>query len=1342
MLPTDSDFQGFCVDYFLAIAERFSNGMDRVAKATVLLQLADLGAIVAALQQYNPKLFAKHARQQLALAASASGKNPYRGLAAFQPEESHLFFGREALTGTLWQRFEALYEKVGTPRLLPVLGPSGSGKSSVARAGLLAALMQSPVPGPQAMRTVIVKPGERPIESLARALVSLLPTDSAVIPAQRAIAIEHLLRNPAARGEGLRRFAADLQEINERPLLLLVDQFEEVYTLSSDPAERDLFVELLLHATQAQPPQVAVVLTLRSDFLGETQRCHSPLNRIIAAQGVIVPALSPEELREVIARPAEQEGRPLDRTTVELLLGQARGSQGALPLLEFTLTRIWEGMERGEEPGAILGRLGDVGGALAGEAQKIYKTLSGHEQEIARRALVRLVRLGEGTHDTRRRAPVSEIGGRGVTEAEVLAVLRKFAAENARLLTLSGDGTDTIAEVTHEALFDHWAELRTWINDSRRDRGLHDRALEAAKLWRAADELAGRLWRPPDLDLLRDYQQRKPAELTLLQEEFLAAGIRQQRRERLVSLSAVLAVLVAVVGAGGIYLAKERQRAREAQERLLDAYVERGQHLLFKDEEASAGLLWLQRAQAEGSRSPILPHLLKSAMDRVDTIRAVLLGHRDRLTSAAFSPDGHRLVTTSADGTARVWDVESERLVTEIKGPKEGLGGARFSPDSHRIVVACWDSVARVWEAESGRLIAELKGHTKELISVEFSPEGDRIITAGLDGTTRVWAAADGQLVVELKGDGSIVWRASFSPDGRRIVTANTDATARVWDSRSGRLLNELRGHRSFVADAAYSPDGRLIATASVDGTARVWLTQDGSLLTEFGGFDPVFRAAFSPDSRLLLTTSKEGAVRVWRVVDRRLLAELRGHWDHKDRGRSAAFSPDSHRIVTSSPDHTAQVWEAESGRPVAELQGHGAHVHNTAFSPDGRYIVTASDDGTARIWSAESTRLERELKGHASGVLGATLSPDGRRFVTVSEDSTARVWETAGGRLVSELRGHGSIVLTAAFSSDGSRVVTASWDHTARLWEAETGRQLAALAGHGDKVRSATFSPDGKRIATASDDHTARVWDAGTGRQLAELGGHADTVTTVAFSPDGRRIVTAGDDNTARIWEAGGGWLVAELKGHTRSITGAAFSPDGHHIITASVDDTARIWEAGGGRLVAELKGHTNNVTSAAFSPNGHRIVTTSHDGTARIWEAASGRLAAELKGHASPVTSALFSPDGHRIVTASWDHTARMWDADSGLLLAELRGHRSAVTSANFSRDGRRIVTASEDGTARIWDASPETRTAKHLARLIRCYLPARFEDIGSQVIVPALSNPAECQAEARPRPGVIGR
>lgn len=739
VLPTDADLEAVCGDSLPEAAARFANNMDRVAKVNLLLDVVDGQKIRTAVHTYDPESLAAYERRQHPPATAQ--RNPYRGLAAFQVEEAYLFFGREALTGNLWQRFEALCEKPDATRLLAILGPSGSGKSSVARAGLLAALLRSPVPGPQPMRSAILKPGERPVESLARVLLPLLPDDGTVLPAERVISIERLLRNKDAWAQGLRRFAAELPESAERPVLVLVDQFEEIYTLCRDATERDLFVALLLHAAQDSAPNISVVLTLRSDFLGETQRHHLALNRLIANQCVVVSGMSYDELRQVIVEPAAQAGRPIDEATVELLLHESHDSQCALPLLEFALTRIWAGMERGEEPGHTLRKLGGVGGGLADAAQKIYKSLTEREQTTTRRALVRLVQLGEGTRDTRRRAPIRDLCGSGETDADVLAVLRKFATENARLVTLSGEASAAVAEFTHEALFDHWSELGEWINESRADRRLHDRAAEAARLWDEDQQRPGRLWRQPDLDLLRDYWKRKPEELSPLQAAFLkAADQQQQQRERVLRWGSVAAVFLALVVAACIYITQERQRRHDAdqaseriRQQLLETYVEQGRQLLLERDSPIEAVLWLHRAQAQRSPNPTLPDLLRGARYAVEATRTVLAGHGARVWSATYSPDGKRIVTASADKTARVWEAETGRQVAELKGHGDIVWSATYSPDGKRIVTASADKTARVWnmsvETQTADQIAKL---IRCKVGARFDREDSNLIIPSL----------------------------------------------------------------------------------------------------------------------------------------------------------------------------------------------------------------------------------------------------------------------------------------------------------------------------------------------------------------------------------------------------------------------------------------------------------------------------------------------------------------------------------------------------------------------------------------------------------------------------------
>ncbi|MFN9259316.1 AAA-like domain-containing protein [Microcystis sp.] len=478
-----------------------------------------------------------------------------------------------------------------------------------------------------------------------------------------------------------------------------------------------------------------------------------------------------------------------------------------------------------------------------------------------------------------------------------------------------------------------------------------------------------------------------------------------------------------------------------------------------------------QLVQTQGQKgfaaSPI--YTLQTILDQVEN-RAIkpwqhqtLLAHEGTVWTAAFSPDGQRIVTS--DGTARVWDAQTGSQLALLSG----VEAAAFSPDGQRLVTASSDGTARVWDAKTGSQLALLSG----VEAAAFSPDGQRIVTASADTTARVWDAQTGRQLALLSGHEDRVYTAAFSPDGQRIVTASADKTARVWSAKTGSEIALLSGHEDVVRAAAFSPDGQRIVTASVDETARVWDAKTGSQLALLSGVTV------------------------------------------------AAFSPDGQRIVASSLySKTVRVWDAKTGRQLALLFGHEDRVTAAAFSPDGQRIVTASWDKTARVWDAKTGSQLALLSVHEFTVTVAAFSPDGQRIVTASADKTARVWSAQTGSQLALLSGHEDRVTAAAFSPDGQRIVASSlYDKTARVWSAKTGSQLALLSGHESWVNAAAFSPDGQRIVTASQDKTARVWDARTGSQLALLSGHEGVVYTAAFSPDGQRILTASSDRTVRVW-------------------------------------------------------------------------------------------------------------------------------------------------------------------------------------------------------------------------------
>lgn len=801
---------------------------------------------------------------------------------------------------------------------------------------------------------------------------------------------------------------------------------------------------------------------------------------------------------------------------------------------------------------------------------------------------------------------------------------------------------------------------------------------------------------------------------------------RLRRARRLVAAAVSLIAVFAALSVALFFNARAARQARdEARATLSRSDFFQAQRSIGEGKDLDA-LAQLAASLFSNRSNEAAVHRLTTLLAyRVFPIALLRLEHNGRVSSAQFSPDGKRLVSTCYDDhTARIWDAQTGKPLTEPMKHDDQVFRAQFSSDSRRIVTTTSGNTARVWDAETGKPLTELinAGGKVVLSSAQFSPDGKRILTASRNNrwdtvrtdTVRIWDGETGKPLTEPMNLGEGFASAEFSSNGKRILTASYEMT-RVWDANTGRLLIELAksGHSGT---AHFSPDDKQVVIGSVENTAQVWDTETGKPVTgpmKHNGI--VSSARYSPDGKRIATTSSDNTARIWDAITGDPLTEP---MKHDNIIVLAQFGPDSTRIATVSVD--TRIWNAQTGKPVTEpIRG----LSTNFFSPDGKRIVTVAENN-ALVWDV---RAGSSLIGRMNqdNIVKARFTSDGKRITTLSKYGAARMWDAETGKRLSE-SGKADMVASLEFSPDGKRVLVTHSDQTARIWDVETGRQLTEPMKHDNYISSAQFSRDGKRVLTTSlPGNTVQIWDAETGKPLTAMKTD-DLPYSAQFSPDGKLIViTSG--NTAQIWDAETGKPITAIK-HDNVVHGvyyAEFSPDGKRIVTAQ-DATARVWDSATGKPLTEPMKHDAVMISAQFSPDGNRVVTASYDHTARVWDAQTGKPLTYPMKHGDFVKSAQFSPDGKRIVTASPSETgvwtqsgqpvmgpggkqimpgsgceARVWDASTGQPLTDPMKHDGFVQSVQFSPDGKRIVTASAN-EARIWDLVPASPAPEWLPRL----------------------------------------
>ncbi len=1235
-------------------------------------------------------------------------RNPYKGLRAFTREDAADFFGRDGLIEELAETLEgsltAEQHNVPAARLLTVIGPSGSGKSSVVMAGLLPGLQRGALSGSEAWVYLDpIVPGQRPLESLMLAFAPHLPERSLR-------AIREDLEDDAARG--LHLLATHLIRRPGARVVLMIDQFEELFTQAVSERERQQVIDLLVAAVTEPGGPLIVLVTLRADFYDRPMQ-YPHLSQLIEAHQKTVLPLNLRDLRAVIEQPAALPDVQLlfEGDLVGDLLFEAQGQAGALPLLEFTLDQLFQQRDGHWLTRKAYQQIGGVKGALAKHAESTYTSLpTDQHRRLARALFLRLIDPGVTEQDTtRRRAAFSELSLRDPKQTAIMREVADTFVAARLLMTNEVAGTTTI-EVSHEAIIREWARLAEWLREAREDITLQQavsadaaewvrRSRPADRLYRGTQLIEAQVWaernvpNADEVDFLqasaveRQYQEdvalnQKARELDL-QRRVVS---RQRMLIAALSIFSAVVILLALLAQSNFLHVQDLQRQAELQSQIdaSRAFAAQANNALLKNQIDKALLLSVKANQTRNTfdaRDSLLNALEYSP--RLLTI----LEARAAVNQVVFRPDGQTLVSFGSRGEVTFWDMKTRQGHTihlDFRGHITTIPNWALSPGGQTVAGAS-DQGLWLWDTRTGAKITQLEPanpasdhNFPDITPIAFSPDGNLLASGRCtqydaannctQGRILLWHLTSQQPASQLLFSGaSLITHLAFSPDGKTLLS-------------SSQALPSGSGH----------------------GSLQIWDVAGGKVLTpHFAGFTGVIATfVLSPDGKTLAASDAINFIFLWDAASQKALAPPLS----AKNVQSLAFSPDGKTFASGSVDKAVQLWDATSGAPSgASLLGHGETITSLAFSPDGKKLASSDSSGAILLWNMTTGRSFGQLFSYTNRVSSAIFSPDGRLIVAGNDQGKIILQDAATGNPFAILDATAGPIIqdnnpntdnpltieSLAFSPDKRLLAAGRFDGTIFLWNAAT-KQLITHFRDEKHLKNIAFNADSRILAASYDTGAILLWDTVAHQVLHRLthpSVNSDTVSTMAFSPDGQ-MLASGNNDAMTFWKVATGRPASQrLTGHQTTIKSVAFSPDGHTL--ASIDENSNImlWDVGTMKpLLSRPLVNVDPVTSIGvefqtgltFSPDG-TLLAAGGDQSASVWDVAgheriTNAFHVPVNDPLNPyayMRGVAFSPDGQHLLiisdTFSANYAITLWNINRAVWQATACN----IANRNFTLD-----------------------------------------------------------------------